>query len=111
MRAVTVIVNIVEPMHMVTIGMIVIVVVMMMRVAQRPRPIAVIVDVLMRMAMRLRCARLALLMGHFGLTASANAAHQAVSISRAFHSSPQAVRAKTPTPDRGEAPLASRPII
>jgi hypothetical protein len=94
MRAMTV--AVVVPMRMVVINAIVIEVVMMMRMAVRPPPVAVIVDVLVRVAVALRLARagLALLEDHFGLTASANAAHQAISISRTFTSSPQAIPAK-----------------
>ncbi len=75
-----------------------------MRMAVRPPPVALIVDVLVRMAVSLPRAGLALLEDHLGLTASANAAHRAISVFRTFNSPPHAIRAEP-------SPLALRPII
>ena len=108
---VAVVVRMIEAMRMIAIGMIVIVIVMVMRMAVRPPSVAVIVHVLVRRDVSLARAGLAFFEDHFGLTASANAAHQAISISRTFNSSQQAIRAEAPTSARGEAGLASRPII
>jgi len=65
-----------------------VVVMMMRRMAVRSATVAVIVDVFFRLAggARLRLAGHAVFEDHFGLTASANAAHQAISTFSTFRS-------------------------
>jgi hypothetical protein len=60
---------------------IMIVVMKRMRMAMRPPPVAVIVDALEALVRRVNRRLVGLLEHDFGLTASANAAHQAISIS------------------------------
>jgi len=65
-----------------------VVVMMMGRMAVRSATVAVVVDVFFRLAggAKLRLARRDLFEDHFGLTASANAAHQAISTLSTFRS-------------------------